>query len=256
MDSFKFKQCSDDDDIVYTADNHGRIFYVFWESMSQLPIRVSAVRVMNYLNEGRWIKVDEDRNNKVKISNFKVKCVRTISDRFFTEGENYEVVNGKLTGNRGEAWEEYNSVEEINKKFASKFELVLDKTIVLSDKKEDNMRFKKEDLKLFDVVEWRNGKIMLVGEVEFVKYFIGVTTPSHNGLEWYDDLLINVAGTKEYEPVKIYRPTSAYAIRNFFISGTLTDYKLLWEEKQELELTLDEIAEKFGVKVENLKIKK
>jgi hypothetical protein len=32
--------------------------------------------------------------------------------------------------------------------------------------------------------------------------------------------------------------------------------KLLWERKKEVELTMDEIAKKFGVPVENLKIKK
>jgi hypothetical protein len=32
--------------------------------------------------------------------------------------------------------------------------------------------------------------------------------------------------------------------------------KLLWERQKEVELTMDEIAEKFGIPVKNLKIKK
>lgn len=190
-------------------------------------------------------------------NNFTIKCVSTISDMFFTEGENYKVIDGRLTGNRGNSWGEYGSVEEINKKFSSQFELVLDKTIDLSDKKEENMRFKKEDLQLFDVAEFQNGWKMLVIVHDGKFFFSGIDHNAHTSLEYYDFSLKNMWNTdRDLWVVKVYRPKYQYSLTKLITDKDLSEYKLLWEEKQELELTLDEIAEKFGVKVENLKIKK
>lgn len=41
-----------------------------------------------------------------------------------------------------------------------------------------------------------------------------------------------------------------------FISEEMSDCYLLWERDEKVELTMDEIAEKFNIPVKNLKIKK
>lgn len=56
--------------------------------------------------------------------NFKVRCVDTVSNRYFTNGKIYEVKDGVLTWNDGDTSEELNSLEDIQRCLGSKFELV------------------------------------------------------------------------------------------------------------------------------------
>jgi len=51
---------------------------------------------------------------------------------------------------------------------------------------------------------------------------------------------------------KVYGHTYPYQ----FISVDMSETYLLWERKEVVELTMDEIAKKFGVPVGNLKIRK
>ena len=118
----------------------------------------------------------------------------------------------------------------------------------------NDLQMKKQDIQLGMVVEYHCGKRALVILVNDEVLFSNA-----NGFmrlkDYNDDLLvINRHSTSNMWDIdKIYRVTVECCI-DTMLSGDFL--KLLWERPKEIELTMDEIAEKFGIPVENLKIKK
>ena len=111
----------------------------------------------------------------------------------------------------------------------------------------------KSDLKTGMRVEHRNGRMSIV-----VLGIDGgdriVNERSRDGLDYYDDNFNNNKNYHEFDFVRIYDKPDYIDIPNLFnieLKG-----ELLWERQEPIELTMQEIADKFGVSVENLKIKK
>lgn len=124
---------------------------------------------------------------------------------------------------------------------------ILDKTIDLSDKKEENGMFDVDNLQLFDVVKLKNGELYLYWEdKQKDKLLAGITTSNYRAIQCLHHNEIKA----------VFRVYTNHQLTKILNDGDVKSLQTVWEEKQEVELTLDEIAEKFGVKVENLKIKK
>ena len=116
----------------------------------------------------------------------------------------------------------------------------------------NDLQMKKQDIQLGMVVEYHCGKKALVISVNNEVLFID--TNGYMPLKDYDDdlLVINSVSDK-WDIDKIFKVTVESSISTMLNSNFL---KLLWERQKEVELTMDEIAEKFGIPVEQLKIKK
>lgn len=118
----------------------------------------------------------------------------------------------------------------------------------------DDLQMKKQDIQLGMVVEYHCGKRGLVISVNDEVLF-----SDNNGYmrlkDYNDDLLVidrhNDSGKWDID--KIFKVTLGCSI-DTMLNGSFL--KLLWERQKEVELTMDEIAEKFGIPVNNLKIKK
>lgn len=220
--------------------------------------------------EFRMVKfsdIDEFKTDEKPVSSslFKIVETRNVCEVIAKVGDIYtkdELLKG--WNNTLKNWDY--SLEQLNdllEYFGFKFEEITpDETSISNDenyasshKKEDNMYYKKEDLKLFDVVELRNGWLMLVIEHDEEMFFSGLDKPEHCGLNYYDSLLKDYYD-RDLEPIKIYRPTGSYSLRNLIVNKSLEDYKLIWKEDITKEITMQEIADKFGVDVKDLKIKK
>ena len=120
------------------------------------------------------------------------------------------------------------------------FEEVKDKTM------------KKSDLKVGMVVERRNGVKMLVMETPSVGRFL-----SNNDI-WcpltdYTETLEYRNLSKSFDIVKVYKGAKYGFGFNYLIDFA---EDVIWErEKPKTELTLEQIAEKFNIPVESLRIK-
>lgn len=107
---------------------------------------------------------------------------------------------------------------------------------------------KKSDLKPGMVIEYANGERRLVVEFRDKLVLLGDDSwcdlASHNSdLECFN--------TKDYTINKIYQPLYMLGL----VSLLKDEHPCIWERKS-VELTMEEIAEKFGISVEQLKIKK
>ena len=111
---------------------------------------------------------------------------------------------------------------------------------------------KKQDIQLGMAIEYRCGKRALVISVNNEVLF-----SNSNGYmrlkDYDDDLLVIDSNSNKWDIDKIFKVTVESSISTMLNSNFL---KLLWERQKEVELTMDEIAEKFGIPVEQLKIKK
>ena len=113
---------------------------------------------------------------------------------------------------------------------------------------------KKQDIQLGMVVEYHCGKKALVISVNNEVLF-----SDSNGFirlkNYNDDLTVinryNDSGKWDID--KVFKVTLGYSI-DTMLSGNFL--KLLWERPKETVLTMQEIADKFGIPVEQLKIKK
>lgn len=118
----------------------------------------------------------------------------------------------------------------------------------------NDLQMKKQDIQLGMVIEYHCGKRALVISVNDEVLF-----SDNNGYmrlkDYNDDLLVidrhNDSGKWDID--KIFKVTLGCSI-DTMLNGSFL--KLLWERQKEVELTMDEIAEKFGIPVKNLKIKK
>ena len=116
----------------------------------------------------------------------------------------------------------------------------------------NDLQMKKQDIQLGMVVEYHCGKKALVISVNNEVLFSD--TNGYMRLKDYDDdLLVINSDSDKWDIDKIFKVTVESSISTMLNSSFL---KLLWERQKEVELTMDEIAEKFGIPVEQLKIKK
>ena len=103
---------------------------------------------------------------------------------------------------------------------------------------------KKSDLRTGMIGVTRDGDLFPFVKIDGVIYRIVLNTLYEFETWSYD--LINTSGIGScWDIVKVYK--------------TIIDYKYntpLWERKEQIELTLDEIADKFNIDVKQLKIKK
>ena len=112
----------------------------------------------------------------------------------------------------------------------------------------------KQDIQLGMVVEYHCGKKALVISVNDEVLF-----SDNNGymrLKDYDDNLLVVdrhSDSGKWDIDKVFKVTLGCSLDTMLRGAFL---KLLWERQKEIELTMDEIADKFGIPVKNLKIKK
>lgn len=54
---------------------------------------------------------------------------------------------------------------------------------------------------------------------------------------------------------KVYRPRSNWALTNALVDGNFDECELIEDAEKVTELTLDEVADKFGIDVKKLRIK-
>ena len=107
---------------------------------------------------------------------------------------------------------------------------------------------KKPDLKPGMVVEYANGDKRLVIVINNKLYLID--TYAFAIVESFNDDL-ECANNPDINIVKVFQPKEAASL------STLFDCKnCIWERPKETVLTMQEIADKFGIPVEQLKIKK
>lgn len=107
---------------------------------------------------------------------------------------------------------------------------------------------KKSDLKPGMVVEYANGDRRLV--IEFNNELVLLSNCSWGNLKDYSEDL--KSSGENFNIDKIYKPQFMTGLDSM-LKGV---YNCIWERPKSIELTMEEIAEKFGINVEQLKIKK
>jgi hypothetical protein len=117
---------------------------------------------------------------------------------------------------------------------------------------------KKSDLRTGMMIETRNGKKALVmlgcddGD-NLVCVDMNDDSTTYCPLRFYNEnLKISAMNCTEDDIVKVYRSLPNCEM----VSFKQTSKDLIWERKEFVEITMDQIAEKFGIPVEQLKIKK
>lgn len=110
---------------------------------------------------------------------------------------------------------------------------------------------KKSDLRIGYLCETRSGILKMLMPTQEGKVLIdseGYYTP-FTSLK--DDLT-----TMFSEKYDIFRVWGWQLLKSKALDFSVEDRELLWERKEEVELTLDDIAKKFNIDVSQLKIKK
>lgn len=110
------------------------------------------------------------------------------------------------------------------------------------------IQMKKSDLKPGMVVEYENGEKRLVVTINNGLYLI--SRFSFEDVKSFNKNLTCNSGSK-INIVKIYQPKGAANLTTL-----LECNNCIWERPKETVLTMQEIADKFGIPVEQLKIKK
>lgn len=124
---------------------------------------------------------------------------------------------------------------------------------------------KKSQFQTFDIVTLRNGENYFY----YKEVLIPITNPRFPQLhmEFYDNELKRTesdANEEKFDIMRVIRwdEVSAVDSLSYFIDKILNDtehyakFLTIYERKEFTEVTMDEIAKKFGVPVEQLKIKK
>ena len=116
--------------------------------------------------------------------------------------------------------------------------------------------FSIKDIKAGMLVKYRDGSLRKVHpdyEEKEGKMLLSNPSSGADGgwtqLSNFDNELLN-KGNRSMDIMAVYVPVSNYK----YCSLCLHDHNVIWERDKELEVTLSEIAEKFGVNVYNLKI--
>lgn len=110
--------------------------------------------------------------------------------------------------------------------------------------------FTKSDLKPGMVVEYRNGDRRIILETE--KELILSGNYGCSVLSSYSQNLLKIGSNLNLDIVKVYFIKDSKSLESIL---NLSNLKLIWERKETVELTLQQIADKFNVPVENIKIK-
>lgn len=110
------------------------------------------------------------------------------------------------------------------------------------------IKMKKSDLKPGMVVEYANGEKRLIVTINNKLYLINehvfaVVESFSEDLTCNSNHIIDI--------VKVYQPKEASSLNNM-----LQCNNCIWDRQKETVLTIQEIADKFGIPVEQLKIKK
>lgn len=140
---------------------------------------------------------------------------------------------------------------ENNRIFTDNVEEFLERAAKLKGftyKRKDMKEFTKDNLKSGMVVITRNKMEALV--VNDLLLFHSGFEPLSN---YTDDLVISEEGCEEYDIVKVYAQSNTWA------GGTNKSFpreELLWEREEVKEYTMQEIADKLGIPVEQLRIRK
>jgi len=113
------------------------------------------------------------------------------------------------------------------------------------------MEFTKDDLKIGYVVQLRNGEYEIV--MNSIDGVVLMNMGSYSYLDSYEKDLKCCGLLGKYDVIKVWGFVSD--VRQSLFIGTISR-DLLWERKEPKELTMQEIADKFGVDVKDLKIKK
>lgn len=114
--------------------------------------------------------------------------------------------------------------------------------------------FTKSDLKTGMVVEYRNGSRRLV-----LRDYQGTGEDLLIGDRWssfnfYNEDLTYSSGDKDYDIMKVYVAIN-YCDTLYLLDSKCCKCRVVWERKEIKEVTLEQIAEKFGVDVKRLRIK-
>ena len=110
------------------------------------------------------------------------------------------------------------------------------------------IQMKKSDLKPGMVVEYASGDKRLVVTINDELCLIGENSFAEMG-SFNDDLTCN--GNPDINIVKVYQPEEAASLNTLLKCGDC-----IWERPKETVLTMQEIADKFGIPVEQIRIKK
>lgn len=107
----------------------------------------------------------------------------------------------------------------------------------------------KKDLKAGMVVENREGERKLVCSIQGKTYLIGKNT--YSSLEYFDDNLKKTQkGISQKDIVKVYDSdgrTFESILDSFYL-------RLIWKGNDKITISMNQIAEKFGVPVEDINI--
>ena len=105
----------------------------------------------------------------------------------------------------------------------------------------------KKHLRSGMIIEYADGERRLVADI--MGELVLISEDGFQPLSSYDeDLIIGDCSDMIINKVGISEPYCLYAM--------LTKATIIWERPKEVELTMDEIANKFGISVEQLRIKK
>lgn len=110
------------------------------------------------------------------------------------------------------------------------------------------IQMKKSDLKPGMVVEYASGEKRLVVTINSELYLI--SRASFADVKSFNDDM-TCSNNPDINIVKVYLPREAASLSTLFECKNC-----IWERPQETVLTMQEIADKFGIPVEQLKIKK
>lgn len=114
-------------------------------------------------------------------------------------------------------------------------------------------KFTKSDLKPGMVVEYKNGNRRLVVRINNDLHFMSSEEFLENVEKEYDDNL-TCAGHESLNIMKIYSVNTIRELNTLLSETYYLD--LIWERKEPKEYTMQEIADKLGISVEELRIKK
>ena len=125
------------------------------------------------------------------MKDFKVRCIKAFANVFdvkvFTEGKMYEIKDGKLTDDKGHTYTSYlNSIEQVNIRMASKFELVEDKPSFKVRCVEP--KGKRENFKLGKIYEVKDGTIVADDGFKFQSWSdSGKNSTYEEFSKWWND---------------------------------------------------------------------
>lgn len=176
------------------------------------------------------------------MKDFKVRCI--YSGPCHEKGKIYDVVNGRIMKNDGKfsTCVSFHSVDKLNELWISKFELV-----------EEEKMFTKDDLKSGYIVDTRNRGLFMVLETAngLKSFFRDFCEFGHHETDQYNDDLTAI-GNDAWDITRIYGFNRyGHMVREISTKGR----ELLWQRDETLELTIEEIAKKFGVDAGRVRIK-